>query len=475
MAAMQRDLKLSAKAARTRLITEDKAARTEAQLRQALGARFGGAWLSADAGTLVVGVTSTSEAERVRAAGGKAVVVARSEQHLDAAKAKLDQAKAPASVAGWYVDPASNNVVVVAKTAAAAKTFVAGTGVDAAAVRVVESAEAPRPLADVRGGDAFFINGSGRCSIGFSVSGGFVTAGHCGRTGSSTAGTGRVAQGTFKGSSFPGNDYAFVQVNSNWKPVGVVNDYKGGTIKIAGSQEAPVGASICRSGSTTGYHCGTVQAKNATVNYAEGSVSGLTRTNVCAEPGDSGGSWVSGSQAQGVTSGGSGDCKRGGTTFFQPVTEILAAFGVSLTTSGGGGEPSPGPGPGPGPEGTQFTNAGAARCLAVPNNSQTRGTLVQVRDCGTGADQKWTLTTAGELRIYGNKCLDAFGASTRPGTRAIIWDCHSGANQKWTVDASGAIKGAQSGLCLDAAGAQNGAAVTLRRCTNSALQKWTRK
>src|SRR5688572_13681352 len=63
MVAMQRDLKLSAKAARTRLITEDKAARTEAQLRQALGARFGGAWLSADAGTLVVGVTSTTEAE----------------------------------------------------------------------------------------------------------------------------------------------------------------------------------------------------------------------------------------------------------------------------------------------------------------------------------------------------------------------------------------------------------------------------
>jgi streptogrisin C len=68
------------------------------------------------------------------------------------------------------------------------------------------------------------------------------------------------------------------------------------------------------------------------VNYQEGSVSGLTRTNACAEPGDSGGSWVSGTQAQGVTSGGSGNCTSGGTTYFQPVNEILSVYGVSLIT-----------------------------------------------------------------------------------------------------------------------------------------------
>jgi streptogrisin C len=113
----------------------------------------------------------------------------------------------------------------------------------------------------------------------------------------------------------------------------VVNRYDGSTIAVKGSQEAPVGAAICRSGSTTGLHCGTVGAKNSTVRYAEGSVSGLTRTNVCAEPGDSGGSWISGDQAQGVTSGGSGNCRSGGTTFFQPVNPILSAFGLRLVTS----------------------------------------------------------------------------------------------------------------------------------------------
>jgi hypothetical protein len=59
-------------------------------------------------------------------------------------------------------------------------------------------------------------------------------------------------------------------------------------------------------------------------------VSGLIRTNVCAEPGDSGGSLVAGNQAQGVTSGGSGNCSSGGTTYFQPVTEALSRYGVSV-------------------------------------------------------------------------------------------------------------------------------------------------
>jgi streptogrisin C len=32
-------------------------------------------------------------------------------------------------------------------------------------------------------------------------------------------------------------------------------------------------------------------------------VSGLTRTNICTQPGDSGGAMFAGSQAQGITSG----------------------------------------------------------------------------------------------------------------------------------------------------------------------------
>jgi hypothetical protein len=58
----------------------------------------------------------------------------------------------------------------------------------------------------------------------------------------------------------------------------------------------------------------------------------VTRTSVCAEAGDSGGSFISVDQAQGVTSGGSGDCSTGGVTYFQPVNEILTTYGLSLVT-----------------------------------------------------------------------------------------------------------------------------------------------
>ena len=355
LGAMQRDLGLAADEARARIAREDTASRTDARLRKDLGAAYGGAYLTDGAKSLVVAVTSKAQAAKVTAAGATAKVVTRSEAQLNAVKSTLDRnaAKAPASaVAGWYVDVVTNTVVVLARgDSATAKAFAATAGASDA-VRVVATSESPVPLYDVRGGDAYYMGG--RCSVGFSVTGGFVTAGHCGTVGTATQGYNQVSQGTFRGSSFPGNDYAWVQVNSNWTPRPWVNNYSGGNVTVAGSTEAAVGASICRSGSTTGWRCGTIQAKNSTVNYPQGTVTGLTRTNACAEPGDSGGSWLSGQQAQGVTSGGSGNCTSGGTTYFQPVNEILSVYGLTLTTSGGTDPPPP-----TGCSGYEFTRSGS--------------------------------------------------------------------------------------------------------------------
>jgi streptogrisin C len=143
--------------------------------------------------------------------------------------------------------------------------------------------------------------------------------------------------GEVKASIFPGDaDEGFVSVTGGQTPQPFVNDFQGNLLPVAGSTEAPIGAAVCRSGSTTGTHCGTIEATNQTVVYPEGAVTGLTRTNVCAEAGDSGGPWLSGDQAQGVTSGGSGDCTVGGETFFQPVNEILARNNLTLLTTGGG-------------------------------------------------------------------------------------------------------------------------------------------
>ena len=132
--------------------------------------------------------------------------------------------------------------------------------------------------------------------------------------------------GTWTGTSFPGNDYGIVRyTNTTIAQPGAV-----GSQDITSAGPPAVNSTVYRRGSTTGTYSGRVTALNATVNYAEGSVSGLIRTTVCAEPGDSGGSLYSGSTALGLTSGGSGNCRTGGTTYFQPVTEVLSRYGLSV-------------------------------------------------------------------------------------------------------------------------------------------------
>ncbi len=326
MKAMERDLGLTEAQAKARIADEAKAARAERSLEKSLGADYAGSWYDAKQGTLVVAVTDATKADTVRAEGAQARTAQRSAATLDAYMKKLDarKASAPSTVAGWYVDVRANQVVLPTRDVAAAEAFAAKAGVPASAFEAEAAPERPQPL--YQGGDAYYIGGA-RCSIGFAVTGGFVSAGHCGTTGSTTS----SPSGTFAGSSFPGNDYAFIR--SSASITGTVNNYSGGSVAVRGSQDAAVGSSICRSGSTTGWRCGTIQARNSTVNYAEGAVYGLIRTTACAEPGDSGGSAITGNQAQGVTSGGSGNCRTGGTTYFQPVNEILGAYGLTLKTS----------------------------------------------------------------------------------------------------------------------------------------------
>ncbi|MGW5053026.1 S1 family peptidase [Actinokineospora sp. NPDC004072] len=327
--ALERDLGLTTAEVRDLLGREAAARALVPAVSEAAGAAFGGVWL--ERGAVRVAVADPAAVPAVAAAGGTAEVVAHPATALAEVKSALDAraADAPAEITGWYVDVRSNAVVVNALSdSAAVKSFVD----DYAAVRVQLVDARPRLYADVVGGDAYYINNSSRCSIGFAVEGGFVTAGHCGEAGAAVEGSDKSAMGTVEASTFPGDDYGWVRTNDSWTPSPVVKGYDSADVTVTGAEQAAVGASICRSGSTTGWHCGTVESLDETVQYPQGTVSGLTRTNVCAEPGDSGGSWVSGTQAQGVTSGGSGDCDTGGTTYFQPVGEILEAYGLTLVT-----------------------------------------------------------------------------------------------------------------------------------------------
>lgn len=315
--------------AATRVAAQGDQAALATRLRSKLGAKVAGTYL--DGGRLVVNVTDSAAASAVSSAGATAKVVTRSSADLAAVTGAL--AKSKVTGTAWGVDPRTNQVVLTvtaAAPAAKASALLATAKRYGTAVRVQRSGAGFGTQA-LEGGDAIYTDTGGRCSAGFNTTGGVVTAGHCTAGYPSWTVSGGGYLGESAGSSFPGNDYGLIN-NAGQPASGSVYLYDGTSQPITGAGDAVVGQSICKSGSTTGVTCGTVQATNVTVNYAEGSVYGMVQTNVCTQPGDSGGSWFSSSTAIGLTSGGTiGGCSQSGfQSFFQPVTEALGAYGVSL-------------------------------------------------------------------------------------------------------------------------------------------------
>ncbi|MFJ3233265.1 S1 family peptidase [Streptomyces sp. NPDC086787] len=298
-----------------------------------LGTDAAGVYYDTETKSLVVNVLDKTAADAVERAGAKARVVANSLAELDGARTTL---KKDATIPGtsWATDPVTNKVVVTADKTVAGTAW---TKLSKVVGALGGKAELKRSKGEfkpfIAGGDA--INGpDGRCSLGFNVLKDgkpyFLTAGHCTTSISTWTDADGKGVGKTEKTSFPGDDFGLVKYDSGVDHPSEVNLYDGSTQKITGAAEATVGMKVTRSGSTTKVHDGKVTGLNATVNYEEGSVSGLIQTDVCAEPGDSGGSLFSGDKAIGLTSGGSGDCSAGGETFFQPVTEALSATGTEI-------------------------------------------------------------------------------------------------------------------------------------------------
>ncbi|WP_435837407.1 S1 family peptidase [Streptomyces bacillaris] len=316
-------------------LSADAAGKLATTLDRDLGADAAGSYYDSTAKALVVNVVDEAAAEQVRQAGGKARVVENSLAELKSARQTLtDKATIPGT--SWAVDPVSNKVLVTADRtvdgAAWRKLSAVVEGLGGKAELKKTEGEF-KPL--IAGGDAIFGSGS-RCSLGFNVVKDgepyFLTAGHCTESVANWSDSqGGQAIGTTEGSSFPENDYGLVKYTSDIAHPSEVNLYDGSTQQITEAGDATVGQAVVRSGSTTQVHDGEVTALDATVNYGNGDiVNGLIQTTVCAEPGDSGGALFAGSTALGLTSGGSGNCSSGGTTFFQPVPEALAAYGAEI-------------------------------------------------------------------------------------------------------------------------------------------------
>lgn len=314
-----------------------RAGDTGADLVARLGtSRTAGTWIGSD-GRPVVAVTDEDAAAEVRREGAEAKVVRHSMKELRSATASLRSAPRVAGTA-WTLDYRTNRVVVRGDSTVSAGDWSRMTEVARDIGGFVRMERAEGTFTTRLNGAQPILSTGGRCSAGFNVTDGqddfILTAGHCGPTGSvwfEDDGEGRQVGRTVT-QSFPGNDYSLVRYADGdaGEGAGLVAIGDGQGVRITGSGEATVGQRVFRSGSTSGLRDGEVTGLDATVNYPEGTVTGLIETNVCAEPGDSGGPMFSEGIALGLTSGGSGDCVSGGTTFFEPVDEALADLDVQL-------------------------------------------------------------------------------------------------------------------------------------------------
>jgi hypothetical protein len=255
------------------------------------------------------------------------------------------------------------NVVVLTTEAQDALSGDAKSFVDSNSNVVVRVIDAPFTAfadTDVVGGAGYLVGTQsgpvGSCSVGFSAfnSDGdpvVISAGHCAvdatdpskvfdvaaltRPKSDTAGggsqpvdyafLGQLDVGQFGG---PGNtagtegDVTSVDISvwdvtnddltllpevSTWSAEDISsNDLSIDTVPVTGVGEAAVGATVNKSGRTTGYTQGTIEAINGWANVSGHQVYGFL-SNTPAAPGDSGGPMIQGGTAVGLISGGTTD------------------------------------------------------------------------------------------------------------------------------------------------------------------------
>ncbi|MEU7177337.1 MULTISPECIES: S1 family peptidase [Streptomyces] len=360
LAALHRDLGLTPDRARARLAQEAAAQRAAGTLRRVLGAPPAGMWFDKTAGKLVVAVTGARDARRVRAAGAVARTVPHSRAELTGLARRIGSRAGDGvpGVTGWGVDERANGVVV--RTTRTGRT--AGTDAFERAarelgarsdipVRVERGDQAPRQEGGrVVGGERWELGEDGSCSIGFAVTGaagfrGFLTAGHCtqqpdqpayGRDGSRLGTSNEGGRHSVNGHD---GDFGLVTVDRpEWSLSSDVAGQDGAPVAVTGVQEGVAGTSVCHSGDTSGWHCGEITLTDQTVDYGNVVVDGLSYTNACSAPGDSGGSYVSQSgapKAVGLHSGGGlATCADGGATItvFQPVARALDRWRLRLKT-----------------------------------------------------------------------------------------------------------------------------------------------
>ncbi|TSE00458.1 S1 family peptidase [Skermania sp. ID1734] len=323
---------------------------------------FAGSWLN-EAGQAVVALADGPQRQQAAAA---ATAAGFTVQHAAKSESTLESQLntfttwlhgQPASVAqavqGVGIDTVGNALTVRLASAAHSvdlklPNFIEPSHVVSASPATTATPQQARhPAALVNGseagGDAFASMAgdiSLRCSFGFNGTLGGqtvnITAGHC-NPNQGASGTPNAAPvfelgpadvlgpqvGTFQKSRLDGHDYSIVAINGSFARQfqnNAVSVPAAPPVFITGVAQPVVGAPVCKSGARTGFSCGTIATINQTVDVGKRVLSNGFSANLCALPGDSGGTVITGTQALGVTSA--------STVTDYPICEIPNAIGA---------------------------------------------------------------------------------------------------------------------------------------------------
>ncbi|GAA4485390.1 S1 family peptidase [Rhodococcus olei] len=339
--AIQRDLGLSPEEYLAKADAGQKLVAFANDLRAKFPDAFAGAWLD-PAGKPLIGLAAGPGVDAARKAAEDAGYTVkdlpRSERTLQDQLAKAQDwiSALPQPLAGLVggaaVDVVNNNLVLrVADTVDVGglqlPDFLQGAAValspalGSVAPPVADNGGAPADA--MFGGDSYAAEnaaGAFRCSLGFNgtnASGATVniSAGHCDPN-RGAPGTSVVFQmpsegvfgpriGAFERTNLQGHDFSIIRIDDS-----VAYRFQNNLVRvpgrsplhITGTADPVVGAPVCKSGLTTGFTCGTVNAVNQRVSVGSRTLENGFSANICALQGDSGGTIVTGDRALGISS-----------------------------------------------------------------------------------------------------------------------------------------------------------------------------
>ncbi|QLY34973.1 protease [Nocardia huaxiensis] len=345
IAAITRDLKISPAdyLQRSELAQQVAAFSTTAQRQYP--DLFAGAWLD-EAGKAIVALADgpgiDAARKAVQDAGYTVKDVAKSESTLRSEKNAFlkwmegQPAEVSGQIRGVAIDTVNNTLAVRADQIGLQLPGFANS----ARVIVMAAPPVAGETVDIPKADAIASTGTGaiaagdayasvagrmslRCSMGFNgldhdnyvVN---ITAGHCNPNIAATNGgenspgvfelvNDKVGQqlGRFEKSVLGNQDYSIVRVfdtTGDRFENNLVRVPNAAPIGITGVAIPVVGAPVCKSGSRTGFSCGTVNAVDQTVQVGDRLLTQSFSANICALPGDSGGPIVTGTLALGISS-----------------------------------------------------------------------------------------------------------------------------------------------------------------------------